>query len=149
MNPVKLELQDTIGKRPQVTMVNPEASLEELSGKESEFKKKLETLNDLIKKQLYVTKPLSAIPKAIPEGAWLTRFTFEKKDKEKADLTLDGMSYLANSDEEMKTVNQFVQNLKSNPEFAKFFKNINVTSIDRRQMGKITATSFLISCKTY
>ena len=149
MQPVKKDIADLISSRPQVISVNPEASYEELAGKEANFKRKLEVLNDIVMKQLYVTKPLNGIPRAVPKGVWLTRFTFTKADQEKSDVSLEGASYLGDSDDEFKSVNQFVSNLKNDPDFTKYFKNISVVFIDRKPIGKITATNFSISCKTY
>jgi len=149
MQPVKKDIAGIISARPQVSFVKPEASYEELTSTEAEFKRKLDTLNDFIKKQLFLTKPLNIIPRVMPKGVWLTRFSFDKREREKADLILDGASYLTSADEEFKAVNDFVSNLKANPEFTGYFKNINLTSIDRRQTGRITATNFSISCKTY
>jgi len=61
------------------------------------------------------------------------------------------MVYLADadSDKEFAALNQFVMNLKGNPEFSKYFKEINITSLDRRQLGNLTTVIFLISCKIY
>jgi len=149
MQPVKQEISDIVNSRPRVVIVNPDAPYEELTAKESEYKNRLAALNDVISKQLFVTKPLNVIPRAIPEGIWLTRFSFDKKEKDKAELRLEGTAYLENSDEEIQAVNKFVENLKNSTEFTGYFKNISVASIDRTETDKISATDFSVSCKTY
>lgn len=149
MQPLRNDIKGIIDKRAQVATISPEASYEELANKDSEYKRKLDTLGNLIKKQLYLTSPLNIIPPAIPGGVWLTSFSFDKREGEKAELTLEGMAYLADSDKEFKTVNQFLSNLKENPDFSKYFKEINTSSLDRRQLDNLTVTNFSISCKTY
>ena len=148
LQPVKKEINEIKSARPAVSMVSPDAPYEELISKQDEFKKKLDTLNDLVKKQVYVTKPLNVIPRATPDGVWLTRLTFLKDQNNKPELVLDGVSYMNDSEIEFQAVNKFVQNLREDRDFSAYFKNVNVGSIDRTETGKITATNFSISCKS-
>jgi len=147
--PLHKEISNIRGSRPQVASVNPEATYEELTSIDSEYKRKLDTLDRLIKRQLYLTSPLSAIPQAMPEGVWLTNFSFNKREEDKAELVLQGMVYLADSDREFEAANKFLSNLKENAEFNKYFKEIDITSIYRGQFEKLTVTNFSISCKAY
>ena len=144
---LRKELNSVIAKRAGVTTVNPRATYEQLMGEDSEYKGKLEVLENLVKKQLYLTEPLNVIPKAMPAGVWLKYFSFRKKDENKAELVLEGTVYLADSDKEFAAVNTILSILKANSDFTKYFKEINIVSLDRGQFEEATATNFLISCK--
>lgn len=147
---LRKELNKVIATRLQVSVVNPGANYEELSGISSEYKRKLGVMDNLVKKQLYVTELLGILPRALPKEVWLTSFSF-KREEDKAEVSLEGMVYLADadSDKEFGALNQFVMNLKGNPEFNKYFKEVNITSLDRRQLGNLMTVNFLISCKIY
>jgi len=152
MRPLHEELESIIAKRVQVSTINPSATYDELTSKDLEYKKKLESLDDLIKKQMYLTEVLNALPSDLPTGAWLTNFSFSKMSDGKAELRLEGMVYLSDSDKEFKAINKFLENLKGDPRFTKYFKDASITSIDRKQFGSaasIIGTNFYVSCKTY
>ncbi len=149
MVPLHNEINMIIAKRPQLTIVSPQAAYEELTQRESEYKRKLDVLDRLVKGQLYLTPQLNLIPRAIPDGVWLRNLNFFKREEGKNELVLEGMTYLGDSDKEFAAVNQFLSNLKKDPDFVKYFKEISIDFLDRRQSGKVTATNFSISCKTY
>ena len=46
----------------------------------SAYISRLNKLDALIKKQLYLTQALDSIPRSIPEGVWLTKFSLDKKE---------------------------------------------------------------------
>jgi len=52
----------------------------------------------------------------------LTNFSFNGKDGGAAELTLEGMVYLGDSNKELETVNKFLSGLKADAEFNKYFK---------------------------
>jgi len=143
---LRKDLTDVMAMRRGIAKVNSQATYDELTKTESEYKAKLSDLDSLIKKQLYLTEPLNIIPKAMPEGAWLKSF---KKEEGKVEFVLEGMVYLDDSDKEFGAVNTFLSNLKANPGFAKYFKEINIVSLSRGQFEDLTVTNFLISCKSY
>ncbi len=146
--PLKREIDSIKAARPQVATVNPDSSYEDLNGVDSEYKRKLANLDRLIRKQLYLTSPLSVIPATIPEGVWLKDFVFlNKLEENKSELILQGAAYFADSDKEIESVNRFVSNLKGDPEFIGHFKDISIVSIGQERFGKLTVTNFSISCK--
>ncbi|MDP2923163.1 MAG: pilus assembly protein PilM [Candidatus Omnitrophota bacterium] len=147
--PLHKEISSIKGSRTQVAGVNLEAAYEELVNLDSEYKRKLDALDKVIQKQLYVTAPLSVIAKVMPPGVWLTSFSFNKKEGEKAELSLQGMAYLADSDKEFEAINKFLSGLKENAEFNKYFKEINITSVYRGQLKQLSVTNFSIACKAY
>ncbi|MCX5707178.1 MAG: PilN domain-containing protein [Candidatus Omnitrophica bacterium] len=146
--PLKQKINNVIAQRISVANVDAEASYEKLTGVNLEYKRKLEELDNLIKKQLYLTQTLDTIPRSIPAGVWLTDFFLNKGQNNATELSLQGMSYLADSDKEFEAVNSFLSNLRANPDFSKYFTEINISSIDHRQVDeKVTATSFVITAR--
>jgi hypothetical protein len=89
---------------------------------------------------------LDILPRVLPNGVWLTRLSF-KKEEAKTELLLDGMVYLIDSDKEFATLNQFVTDLKANAQFSKYFKEINIDSLDTLHSGNVMTIKFLVSCR--
>ncbi len=147
IQPARKELIDITGARLKVSGVASEAGYEELNTMNSAYLKKIEDMDNLIKKQPYLTKPLDVIPRAITEGLWLTRFSFSQKQGLK-ELTIEGAVYLDNAEEENLSARQFFNNLKEDRNFAGFFKSVNLASVERKEaLGKKILTNFLITCK--
>lgn len=147
--PLRKELNSLISMRPKVATVNPDSTYEELNRIDSQYKQKLDNLDRLIKNQLYLTDVLAVVPKIIPNGVWLTDFDFKKKEEGKTEVILEGLVYLADNEKEFATANKFLANLRENPEITRYFREINIKSLDRKQLEKFTATSFSVSCKNY
>lgn len=147
--PLEKKIKEIKQARPKVLTVDTEASYETLATSDSEYKRKLAVFDKLIRNQLYLTLPLNIIPRLIPEGVWLSNFSFKKIDQDRVELILKGAAYLADSEKEFETVNKFISGLKEDPEFNKYFKGINVTSIDQGRLEKLAVTNFSISCRTY
>ena len=145
--PVHKELNNILNMRPKVSTVSPDKGYDELTTIDAEYKNKLNVLDKLIKEQLYLTKPLDVIPRIIPQGAWLVNFSFQKEN-DAANLTLEGMAYLDDSNKEFDLVNNFLSRLKDDEAFHEYFKEISIVSLNTEKfMEKKTATNFTISCR--
>jgi type IV pilus assembly protein PilM len=147
--PLQRELDSIIGIRPQVSTIKPQASYEEINIKDSEYKNKIYVIDNLLKKQVYLTELLDVIRRVIPEGIWLSDFSF-KKEENKTELTLRGNVYLSDSAKELELVNKFVSDLKQSPIFTKYFKQMEIVSVGQKQDQKIsvTVTNFEITCRS-
>ncbi len=124
-------------------------SFEELNANRLKYAKTLDNLDKLIKNQLYITETLDIMPRVLPKGVWLTKFTFNNREAGRAELSLEGMCYLSDSNEEFKAVNKFFSGLSENTVFNKYFKDIIIISIEGGQFNSLPVTDFSISCKTY
>ncbi|MBU4472635.1 MAG: pilus assembly protein PilM [Candidatus Omnitrophica bacterium] len=80
-SPFKKELSNIMGMRPQVSTISPGSNYAALSDISSKYREKINTLDALVKKQLYLTELLDAIPRLIPKGMWLERLALEDKIK--------------------------------------------------------------------
>ncbi|MCX5711016.1 MAG: pilus assembly protein PilM, partial [Candidatus Omnitrophica bacterium] len=146
--PLRKEIQAIIDKRAKVASVNPDAPYDTLEGVNTKYKMKLDALNSIVTKQLFATSPLNIVPGALPEGTWLTRFSFNKADEGKMELTLEGVVYLNDPNKEIMEVNEFLSNLKKDAYFSSYFNDIKVSSMDRKMTEKVMATNFAILCSS-
>ncbi len=157
--PIKKEIGRIISLRPAVSAVSVESTNEELSVVDSTLQKKVRTLDGLIKEQMSLTVQLDSIPRIVPAGIWLKSFSFNN-EKGNLGLIMGGFSELGDSKEELEVINTFLMKLKENPNMAKYFKEINITSLKRSESGNVpgsenvnskiaTATEFEISCKGF
>jgi hypothetical protein len=144
--PVKVELDSVLGKRPQVATVKAELSLDELKAIDRTYNEKVRAITDILKKRIFITGQLDSVPRVIPEGLWLSGFNFKKSDVNFV-LTITGSCYLADVDKERETVTKFKNDLKDNPQFSKF-TSINFLSLERGQLGRVTLSNFVIECRS-
>ncbi len=147
--PFKQDLGKVLSKRNKEAKVSPDASYETLKADSLKSKQSLGNLESLIKNQLFFTEALDILPRALPEGAWLTKLSLAKSEENKAELILEGMCYLGDSNNEFQAVNKFFNNLNTSAAFTKYFKNISIVSIGQSQFENAAVTTFHISCKTY
>lgn len=147
--PLKQELNSVISKRVKVEKIDVNLSSDQLKEISAGYKKKLKDLDALIRKQFYATEALDSIPRCIPDGVWLIKFSLNKDDAKKMLLLLEGRSYLRSSDKEFEAVNKFVDNLKNDAALSKYFTEVELTSIDQGSQDKVTLTKFTLTCKNY
>ena len=145
--PLRRQLDDIIGKQAKVSAVDDKLNSDQLKDINSAYISRLNKLDALIKKQLYLTQALDSIPRSIPEGVWLTKFSLDKKEGNNNYFLLEGMSYLIPNEKEFEAVNKFLNNLKQDTVFKKYFTDISIISIEQRQEDRVTVTSFSFSCK--
>ncbi len=149
MQPAQEEISKIIGKRPKVITVSADDSYENLTRINKKFKNKLDTLDKLIKNQFYATYPLDIIPRALPKGVWLTNFSLTKKEAGSPELIMNGLAYLGDSDKEFEAAGAFLSNLRTDKVFSKYFAEITITSVDRKQFLESSAAVFSIVCRNY
>ncbi|MDD5465467.1 MAG: pilus assembly protein PilM [Candidatus Omnitrophica bacterium] len=149
VKPVQEELVEIKSKRVKIDSAVGGDSLGELSALGAKYKKKIVTLDNLVKNQLYVTYPLDAIPAALPKGVWLENFSLTKKIGGRTELILSGQVYLENGEKEFESVNLFLINLKKDPVFSKYFKEIRISSVDQKPAGDKSLTVFTIVCQNF
>jgi len=145
--PLKKELAKMIEERPQISGLKQDMVFEDLIIANTEYHRKAEAINNLFKGQLYVTKLLEVIARVKPEGIWFKNINF-KKEELSAMLTVDGMAYLTDSDKEFTLVNKFLANLKDSSDVTKYFKDINIISLEHSQFRGVYVTTFTITCRT-
>lgn len=111
---------------------------------------------------------LSRIPNRIPDGLWLTNFSIayedtlpaqrlqQKKDKisqelpktiTKITVDLNGYSFHQDQNQQISQVNNFVENLKNDPEISVIFNDISLKNVKKQTLDEQTVTSFQVTCK--
>jgi hypothetical protein len=146
-SPLKATLNQLLAARPAVAGVKAEASAPELEQINTGFKDKAGVMEGFINRRVYLTHHLDLIPRAIPEGVWLTDLSY-KENENRIELELRGIARVGDSDKELKLVNKFLNNLKANPTFAKNFKEASIVVIGRAIVdGKVSGTGFDIMAR--
>lgn len=145
--PIQDKLSKTISLRPVVTTVNNQSSYAELVAKNLQYKTDIETYAKLIKHEFYNTEILQIIPELMPRQAWLYSLEF-KKEEAKIEFIIHGTIYINAPQKEIELVHEFLAKLRSSPILTKYFPegNIAITAIDKRELGALTSTDFIITC---
>ncbi|MFC1804227.1 pilus assembly protein PilM [Candidatus Omnitrophota bacterium] len=147
MLPLRKELEAIKARETQAAGVNAQSSNQVLTGVADTYRKKVSTMDKLVKEQLYLTEVLDAIPRLVREGMWLVDFSFEKQG-EGAVLILGGVVDLSDSNREFDSVNEFLSKLKQSPVFIKYFAEIKIISSEVSQIEQEAITRFVISCRS-
>ena len=87
------------------------------------------------------SKRLNALSDATPEGVWFTELSLDQTKG----LVLQG-SAIGQVGPELVSVTRLVQGLKSNPDFASGFKEIQIESIKRVPQGEVDIVQFTLTC---
>lgn len=146
--PIQNELQSIIDMRPPVVTVSASASYEELTAMDSAYKLKTKAIDEMVKKQVFLTEVLEVIPRAMPKSIKLLELSYRKSES-KIDLLLSGTAYLGDSEKEFDLVNSFLAALKEDPAFSKYFKNISILTIEHSEKQEPALTTFSISCENH
>lgn len=141
------ELTVIQNKRVKINTVPATDNIEGLSSISFKYKKKIAVLDNLVKNQMYITPLLSTIPRALPKGVWLESFDLSQNKDMPMELVLNGGVCLDDGEQEFESVNIFLTNLKKDPVFSKYFKEISIGFIDRRNTENKNTAVFRIICK--
>jgi len=143
---VQQELSAIKAKRVKVKSATND-NMETLSALSANFKKKMAALDGVVKNQMYVTPLLNSLPRTLPKGVWLDSFNLVQVKDTPVELTLNGEVYLDSGDLEFDAVNVFLSNLKKDPVFSGYFKEIVIGFIDRKSSQNRNMVVFKIVCK--
>jgi hypothetical protein len=149
MQPLREELKSIRENRPQVASASAGEDYAILAGRDNKLRKKLGNLDGLVKNQLYATYFLDIIPRALPDGVWLSRFVSTRMEVGRPEVTFEGEAYLGDGDKEFEAINTFLSNLKGNQFFANNFQEITITAVDRRPVSGKSVAIFSIACRNF
>ena len=146
--PLKEDLNVIRAKQPKIEGISDQQTLPALMNLESEYANKVNIMEDVVKNRFYLIAAMDIIPQLMPEGAWLTSFSFRTKEGE-LEFSLEGMVSLGDPDKEFTAVNDLVLGLKNDPKFSQRLKEINPVSIESGALGKqkLEVTKFEILCR--
>jgi len=144
--PLQKALKEIIDMRPLVKTVSPELGYDDLVKVDTDYKKKIEEIKrSIINRDVYMTDVLAAFSRLTPENLWLTNLSYNKTLKV-AELTIQGYARLNDTNKEIELVNEYLNTLKADEVFSKYFEDIEIGSVDRDQA--LGFTKFIIYCRT-
>ncbi len=143
--PLQIELKSIRAAQPKIAGVTGNETLSTITGVEQQLSHKINVLDKVVKNRFYLSEALEIIPRYLPKGAWLTSFSFNTVH-DGWEFKFEGSVYLNDPDREFAAVNDIVLGLKNEPKFGKYFKDINVVSMERTQLAELEVTKFAILC---
>ncbi len=110
-----------------------------LMSEQKEIAEKIKSIDKLTKKgRISWAKKLNIISDVLSQGVWVRLINFSGKE-----LTIEGSSVSLRG-EEVVLVNKFASALKNNAGFYSDFKDLEVSSIKRRQIKNIEVVDFAL-----
>ena len=146
--PLENELKLIMANRPQIEGVSGQQGFPALSNLERDYIEKIKIMERIVKDRFYLTEAMNAVCRLMPQGAWLTSFSFHRLE-EKLQFSLEGLVFLSDPDKEFAAVNDIILGLKNDSNFNQHFKEINVVSMEKTELTKLNVeiTKFKISCR--
>jgi len=146
------ELKSLESAQPALSPSIKEMSVEDLGIYNKEMTDKTNFLKTQTADRFIFTQKLSQIPILLPEDAWLTSLVIEDivvgayegsyPQKVQTQAEIKGIVYSGARAQELKSVNEFVQKLKSNANFFKGFAEAQIKSTKVSVVREREATTF-------
>ena len=154
---LKAGYQSKLTKLQQQQKTYDVLSKEDLQKQENDLSEKLRGYKN-IPLRSEVAFFLQHIPPLMPEGIWFDKFDIQTEDrqimvankrevKSLTTVTLNGLAYHPNSNEQFRLVTNFVTILKNDEELSRRFKDIERANMSQQILEEHTVTGFQIICK--
>ncbi|MBF0521849.1 MAG: pilus assembly protein PilM [Candidatus Omnitrophica bacterium] len=125
------------------------ASSTSLEGKNKELKDKLSSIQGVYIKS-EISYLLTAIPQMLPKSVWLTNLSIDyiqRNSLPSPNISLTGLAYAKEANEQFRLVNKFLNTVKENKTFADHFERIILLNAQAEKAEKYSVTRFSISCR--
>ena len=119
-------------------------SLDDLKLREADLQAKLNRYRNLFDNRILWTRKLSSLGVVLPPGAWVTGIDLSNPTEGERTMTLKGLAYASDKQEELEIPSRFLAALKQHPEMFDGFQEANLTSIKREEWDEIPVTGFEI-----
>jgi hypothetical protein len=86
----------------------------------------IELLDRLQNDRIFWTRILVPVARYLPENYWITRFGYEKRA-----LTVDGYGYISPRQEQLITIDDYLNELRRDAKFKRPFVNVYMNSTER------------------
>lgn len=141
------ELNRINSRRPATGLAPANLSKANVEAAKQQLEDKFNRLQGMVGGKTVLTSKINRITQLMPQGLWLNRLDYgTQKAPAPPALILTGYAYTVKKDEQMKTINQFLENLKNDAEFSAGFTEIKMDSISSAQYNDMTFSTFVISC---
>lgn len=146
IKPRETELAGVIAQAAPTKSITREATLTDLQNKQADFEQRIMKIDKLVKKRLFLTKPLDTIARLIPQDMWLEDFTYRISGKN-IELILTGIVYKRDVEQERQVVNSFRNALEEDVQLKIYFPYIMIESTIQSEYLSEKVTKFIINCK--
>ncbi len=119
----------TLGKlKKEMESIGPKKKeILELNSKLNELKNKVQAIDELTGDRLLWAEIMNTLSDSMTQSVWLTTFNYEKRDTQQV-LAIEGYSTEA-SESGTAIIAKLINELKNNPEFFKYFQEIELDSL--------------------
>ena len=149
INVLQKELNRILGQRSASQIQTGNISVTGIEENKRRTEDKLNYMTNLSKKRFFVYSKISKVSVLLPEGIWLREINYGvARNKGKLGLVLKGYAYRQKGDDQIKAINQFLENLKKDSSFSNGLVEVKLDSILNEKYTGIPVTSFQISCST-
>lgn len=138
--------------RSQIVLPVPAPTTKELKALRQTLEGRLALLQATVGSTLYLTPKLAALPRVLPEPAWLENLTVESSvtsvPQPRVIATLRGRCLLGEKAREIALVNQVVEQLRQEPEFFGGFQSLQLATLGSERLKGNDMTSFELNAST-
>ncbi len=130
----------------QVKSKHSSKKSQELEGLILDDYKKISTFQQ-IKAKKYLTPIYMDFARLLPEGVWITNLDIRTEEDKSSSLSLKGSAYSKDTESQINLVNNYLDNLKTDPSFSQNFKKIDLNFANLAASGELSITNFEINCR--
>ena len=152
------QLSQTIRSRPDVGWGLHQMTKKDLDPIKEKADQQLTSLKQMMNQRVSLAAKLDALARALPDGMWLTGFTFENRPGaagtvSQLRLVISGACFLGGTGQELSVIQQFEEEMKHNATFFKGFSTAQLDQIDARVGGadrqqQYTYRTFQLNCNS-
>lgn len=107
---------------------------------------RLSDIQALIRSRISLTDKIGRIPLLMPDSVWLERFNFQNPAN-KPEMFIYGIAYLPEPENELKVINQFLNNLRLDTQFKQGFNDTALSSVQQSMVNDFEVRNFEIRCR--
>lgn len=98
----------------------------------TDYQSKIDTIEKLVKSRFAITPSLNVLPEALMQGVWLENVSMGARDG-RSTISIKGAAYLGERGAEVEAVNAFFKALKSNKNFTRGLRSLELKSLSEGQ----------------
>lgn len=136
-----------------ISMTEPGSIIvEKIQNEKSLAKEKFDYLKNLTAKKFSINSKIARVGSLLPEGLWIDKMEYSglksRNAESKLAFLIKGYVCRLKGDDQIKSINKFVEDLKKDGIFSSGFVEIKLDSILNERYEDVAVTSFQVVCLT-
>ncbi len=125
--------------------------MDKLNKEKERFQKKLEFLEQRLKREISWAENLSRLSNLVPPGIWLNNIDVQSKEEDAIatydKLDIDGSALSLAGEEMIVSIGRFMRALKEDEVFSGQFSEIKLVSSQKKKRNNIDVMDFKLLCQ--